>query len=116
ALAPACPDRALAGWGRRFRIAIKGVNPRTKRAFIWHMFHARPGGGATAVGDGWETAGEGQAAGGIKFGSVEVAEAGFPLTVESSGGGGYGPPRRRSAVARASDAANGFVSPRRRAR
>src|SRR5205814_4721988 len=82
ALAPACPERALAGWGRRFRIAIKGVNPRTKRAFIWHMFHARPGGGATAVGDGWETAGEGQAAGGIKFGSVEVAEARFPLTFE----------------------------------
>jgi len=82
ALAPACPDRALAGWGRRFRIAIKGVNPRTKRGFIWHMFHARPGGGATAVGDGWETAGEGQAAGGIKFGSVEVAEARFPLTFE----------------------------------
>src|SRR2546421_10213870 len=67
ALAPAAPERAIAGWGRRFRIAIKGVNPRTKRPFIWHMFHARPGGGATAVGDGWETAGEGQAAGGIFF-------------------------------------------------
>jgi len=82
ALAPACPERVLAGWGRRFRIAIKGVNPRTRKPFIWHMFHARPGGGATAVGDGWETAGEGQAAGGIKFGSVEVAEARFPLTFE----------------------------------
>jgi len=46
ALAPACPDRVIAGWGRRFRIAIKGVNPRTKRQFIWHLFHARPGGGA----------------------------------------------------------------------
>jgi N-methylhydantoinase B len=205
ALAPACPDRAIAGWGRRFRIALKGVNPRTRRPFIWHMFHARPGGGATAVGDGWETAGEGQAAGGIKFGSVEVAEARFPLTfehhefradsagdgqhrggvganlrlrvdieepavantagdgvrhtpyglfggkdalphryrllskgraprvlktkevgvpvrpgdvffVESSGGGGYGPPAKRSPEARAADVANGFVSPRRRRR
>jgi N-methylhydantoinase B len=28
ALAPACPDRAMAGWGRRFRIAIQGVDPR----------------------------------------------------------------------------------------
>jgi N-methylhydantoinase B len=82
ALAPACPDRAIAGWGRRFRIAIKGVNPRTKRQFIWHLFHARPGGGASPAGDGWETAGEGQAAGGIKFGSVEVAEARFPLFFE----------------------------------
>jgi N-methylhydantoinase B len=94
ALAIACPARVLAGWSRRFRIAIKGVNPRTKRPFIWHMFHARGGGGASAAGDGWETAGEGQAAGGIKFGSVEVAEVRFPLTFEhhefrpNSGGDG----------------------------
>src|SRR5438034_594974 len=201
ALAPACPERAIAGWGRRFRIAIKGVDPRTKRPFIWHMFHARPGGGASAVGDGWETAGEGQAAGGDKFGSGEVAEARFPLTfehhefradsggdgmhrggvgavlrlrvdvaepavantagdgvrhapygllggaqglphryrllsrgrplrvlktkevgirvrpgdvflVESSGGGGYGPPSKRSRAARAADRENGFVTRR----
>jgi N-methylhydantoinase B len=82
ALAPACPDRVIAGWGRRFRIAIRGVNPRTTRPFIWHLFHARPGGGASPVGDGWESAGEGQAAGGIKFGSVEVAEVRFPLLFE----------------------------------
>jgi len=94
ALAKACPGRVLAGWSRRFRIAIKGVNPRTKRPFIWHMFHARGGGGASVAGDGWETAGEGQAAGGIKFGSIEVAEVRFPLTFEhhefrpNSGGDG----------------------------
>ena len=79
ALAKSCPDRVLAGWSRRFRIAISGVNPRTRRPFIWHLFHARGGGGACAAGDGWETAGEGQAAGGIKFGSIEVAETRFPL-------------------------------------
>ena len=28
ALAPACPERAMAGWGRRFRIAIQGKDPR----------------------------------------------------------------------------------------
>ncbi len=200
ALAKSCPDRVIAGWGRRFRIAIKGVNPRTQRQFIWHLFHARPGGGASPVGDGWETAGEGQAAGGIKFGSIEVAEARFPLffehhefrpdsfgdgqyrggagsvlrlkmetkepgvantagdgvrhpsygtlggedgrphryrllskgkerylktkevgipvmpgdvfLVESAGGGGYGPPAKRLASARASDVANGFVTAR----
>jgi len=43
------------------------------------MFHARGGGGASPAGDGWPTAGEGQAAGGIKFGSVEVTEVRFPL-------------------------------------
>ncbi len=79
ALAPACPERAIAGWSRRFRIAIRGVSPHTRRPFIWHMFHARGGGGASAAGDGWPTAGEGQAAGGLKFGSVEVAEVRFPL-------------------------------------
>ncbi|HET7875127.1 MAG TPA: hydantoinase B/oxoprolinase family protein [Methylomirabilota bacterium] len=79
ALAKSCPERVIAGWSRRFRIAISGMNPRNGRPFIWHLFHARGGGGASAAGDGWETAGEGQAAGGIKFGSVEVAETRFPL-------------------------------------
>ncbi|WP_144182824.1 hydantoinase B/oxoprolinase family protein [Elioraea rosea] len=79
ALAPACPDRAMAGWGRRFRIAIQGRDPRRNRPFIWHLFQARPGGGASPAGDGWPGAGEWQAAGGIKFGSIEVAEVRFPL-------------------------------------
>jgi N-methylhydantoinase B len=79
ALAPACPDRAMAGWGRRFRIAIQGVDPRIDRPFIWHLFQARPGGGASPAGDGWPGAGEWQAAGGIKFGSLEVTEVRFPL-------------------------------------
>ncbi len=79
ALAPACPDRAMAGWGRRFRIAIQGTDPRTEKPFIWHLFQSRPGGGASSAGDGWPGAGEWQAAGGIKFGSIEVHEVRFPL-------------------------------------
>jgi N-methylhydantoinase B len=79
ALAPACPERAMAGWGRRFRIAIQGKDPRNGRPFIWHFFQARPGGGASAAGDGWPGGGEWQAAGGIKFGSLEVTEVRFPL-------------------------------------
>ena len=79
ALAPACPDRAMAGWGRRFRIAIQGTDPRTSKKFIWHMFQARPGGGASPAGDGWPGGGEWQAVGGIKFGSLEVTEVRFPL-------------------------------------
>jgi N-methylhydantoinase B len=79
ALAASCPDRVMAGWGRRFRIAIKGENPRTGRPFIWHLFHARPGGGASAGGDGWSSIGEWHSVGGLKFGSIEVAEARFPL-------------------------------------
>jgi len=79
ALAPACPDRAMAGWGRRFRIAIQGKDPRSDKPFIWHFFQARPGGGGSPAGDGWPGAGEWQAAGGIKFGSLEVTEVRFPL-------------------------------------
>ncbi len=79
ALAQACPERAMAGWGRRFRIAISGEDPRTGKQFIWHLFHARPGGGASAGGDGWHAVGEWHSAGGLKFGSIEVAEARYPL-------------------------------------
>jgi N-methylhydantoinase B len=96
ALAPACPERAMAAWSRRFRIAIQGEDPRTRRGFIWHMFQARPGGGASANGDGWSSVGEWHSAGGIKFGSIEVAEARFPLffkhhefRVDSGGDGEY---------------------------
>ena len=83
ALAPACPDRAMGGWGRRFRVSITGDNPRNGRRFIWHMFHARPGGGASSQGDGWSSGGEWTTVGGIKFGSIEVAEARFPLLFQS---------------------------------
>ena len=80
ALALACPERAMAGWGRRFRIAIQGKDPRHgNKPFIWHFFQARPGGGAFSAGDGWPGGGEWQAAGGIKFGSLEVTEVRFPL-------------------------------------
>jgi N-methylhydantoinase B len=79
ALSASCPERAMAGWSRRFRIAIQGENPRNGRNFIWHLFQARPGGGASAGGDGWSSIGEWHSAGGIKFGSIEVDEVRFPL-------------------------------------
>lgn len=79
ALSQACPERTMAGWGRRLRIAIKGQDPRNGRPFIWHMFHARPGAGASAGGDGWHNCGEWHSAGGLKFGSVEIVEVRFPL-------------------------------------
>jgi len=94
ALAPACPERVVAGWSRRFRVAIRGINPRTGQSFIWHMFHARPGGGAWAGGDGFPGGGEIEAAGGIKFPSVEGTETRFPLFIRrhefraDSGGAG----------------------------
>nr|WP_284272952.1 hydantoinase B/oxoprolinase family protein [Bradyrhizobium iriomotense] len=79
ALSGSCPDRAMGGWSRRFRIAVQGEDPRSGRNFIWHMFQARPGGGASSRGDGWSSIGEWHTVGGLKFGSIEVAEARFPL-------------------------------------
>lgn len=79
AMSECCPDRAMAGWSRRFRVAIQGEDPRNGRPFIWHMFQARPGGGASPGGDGWSSIGEWHTVGGIKFGPIEVAEARFPL-------------------------------------
>jgi N-methylhydantoinase B len=79
ALASAAPDRVIAGWGKRYRIALKGEDPRTGKPFIWHMFHARPGAGASQDADGWSNVGELAAGGGLKFGSIEVMEARFPL-------------------------------------
>ena len=84
ALAQACPERAMGGWGRRLRIALNGVDPRTGRRFIWHMFQARPGGGGSSAGDGYSTIGEWHSAGGIKFGSIEVAESRFPAGVRNA--------------------------------
>jgi N-methylhydantoinase B len=79
ALAPACPDRVVSGWGKRYRIALKGEDPRNGKPFIWHMFHARPGAGASQEADGWSNIGELSSGGGLKFGSIEVMEARFPL-------------------------------------
>jgi N-methylhydantoinase B len=46
-----------------------------------------------------------------------LVKPGDVFFVESAGGGGWGPPARRSAEARARDVENGFVSrPRRRPR
>ena len=47
------------------------------------MFQARPGGGGSAAGDGYSTIGDWHSAGGIKFGSLEVAETRFPLVFET---------------------------------
>lgn len=93
AMADACPDRVVAGWGKRFRIAIQGHNPKSGRNFIWHLFHARPGGGASSAGDGWHSGGEWTTVGGLRFASIELTEARYPLhfrrhELEAGTGGG----------------------------
>src|SRR2546428_5303177 len=47
ALAPACPDRAIAGWGRRVPAALQGPNPPPGKPLHRPPFPPRPAGGAT---------------------------------------------------------------------
>lgn len=82
AMALAVPDAVTAGFSRRLRYAITGVDPRTDRTFIWHFFMARGGGGASNGYDGWSNVGEVNVAGGIRSPSVEVTEERFPLFVK----------------------------------
>ena len=82
ALAPAIPDAVSAGFSRRLRYAITGVDPRSGRRFIWHFFLARGGGGAAEGIDGWSNVGEINVAGGIRSPSIEVTEERFPFFIE----------------------------------
>ena len=43
ALAPACPERVMAGRGQRFRIAIQGTDPRNGHSFIRQPSRSRHG-------------------------------------------------------------------------
>ena len=82
AMSQAIPHAVNAGFSRRLRYAIAGVDPDTNRRFIWHFFMARGGGGASLGFDGWSTVGENQAVGGIRAPSVEITEERFPLFVK----------------------------------
>jgi N-methylhydantoinase A/oxoprolinase/acetone carboxylase beta subunit/N-methylhydantoinase B/oxoprolinase/acetone carboxylase alpha subunit len=82
AVAPAVPQAVSAGFSRRLRFALTGVDPRTRRQFIWHFFFARGGGGASYGCDGWSYVGEINVAGGIRSPSIEVTEERFPFFIE----------------------------------
>ncbi len=81
ALSNAIPGAVNAGFSRRLRYAITGVDPRTGSSFLWHFFMARGGGGASYGHDGWSCVGAVNVAGGIRANSVEVTEERFPLFV-----------------------------------
>ena len=84
ALSGSCPDRAMAGWSRRFRIAIQGEDPRTGKNFIWHLFQARPGGGASSGGDGWSSIGEWHSVGVSNSAASKLPRRDFPCTFAST--------------------------------
>ena len=94
ALSQAIPHEVTAGFSRRLRYAMTGIDPRTGRQFIWHFFLARGGGGASYGYDGWPSVGEVNVAGGIRAPSIELTEERFPFFVKchelraDSGGAG----------------------------
>ena len=94
ALSQAVPKSVTAGFSRRLRYAMTGIDPRTGRRFIWHFFLARGGGGASYGYDGWPNVGEVNVAGGIRAPSIELTEERFPFFVKchelraNSGGAG----------------------------
>ena len=94
ALSQAIPHEVTAGFSRRLRYAMTGIDPRTGRQFIWHFFLARGGGGASYGYDGWPNVGEVNVAGGIRAPSIELTEERFPFFVKchelraDSGGAG----------------------------
>ena len=94
ALAPAIPRSVTAGFSRRLRYAMAGIDPRTGRKFIWHFFLARGGGGASHGFDGWPNVGEVNVAGGIRAPSIELTEERFPFFIKCHemrpGSGGAG--------------------------
>jgi N-methylhydantoinase B len=79
ALAPAAPDRVVAGFARRFRFSISGRDGRTGRRYVWHLFYGRGGAGASAYADGWSNLGVIINPGGVRSPSIELTEQQFPF-------------------------------------
>ncbi|GAA5234065.1 hydantoinase B/oxoprolinase family protein [Verticiella sediminum] len=92
-LAQAAPARVVAGFARRFRLAIGGTDRGGSR-YIWHTFANRGGAGAHAAADGWSNLGVIHNPGGSPAPSVERTEAAYPFHIEAfslrtdSGGAG----------------------------
>lgn len=83
-LAHAVPHRVVAGFARRFRLAIGGRD-RHDNHFIWHTFSNRGGAGAHALADGWSNLGVIHNPGGSPAPSVERTEASYPFYIEHFG-------------------------------
>lgn len=81
ALSGIVPHQVIAGFARRFRVAI-ACHDRSGRKVVWHHFANRGAAGAHASGDGWSNLGVVQSPGGTPSPSVERTESVFPLHVE----------------------------------
>jgi N-methylhydantoinase B len=81
ALAPAAPGQSVAGFARRFRYSISGIDGRTGRRYVWHLFYGRGGAGASTYADGWSNLGVIINPGGVRSPSIELTERQFPFFI-----------------------------------
>ena len=82
ALAPACPDARHRGLGAALPHRDPGRESAHERPFIWHLFHARPGGGASLGGRRLGDGGRGAGGGRHQVRQRRGAEVRFPLFFE----------------------------------
>jgi len=81
ALALAAPSQSVAGFARRFRYSISGIDGRTGRRYVWHLFYGRGGAGASTHADGWSNLGVIINPGGVRSPSIELTERQFPFFI-----------------------------------
>jgi N-methylhydantoinase B len=82
AMARAAPGQAVAGFARRFRYSISGLDSRTRKRYVWHLFYGRGGAGASAHADGWSNLGVIINPGGVRSPSIELTERQFPFFIQ----------------------------------
>jgi N-methylhydantoinase B len=94
ALSAALPDRAIAGWGRRYGHYIFGPDPRRSRLYVYPGYEAEGGAGAVAGYDGYHGTGSIGTLGEIARPNVEEVEIRYPwrslwreFAVDSCGAG-----------------------------
>ncbi|MFQ5922462.1 MAG: hydantoinase B/oxoprolinase family protein, partial [Anaerolineales bacterium] len=83
AMSEAVPERAAAGWGRRYGQYIYGTNPRTGGLYVFPGYHAEGGAGAVAGYDGYQGAASIGTLGEISRPNTEDVEIKYPWKVIS---------------------------------
>jgi len=83
AMSEALPNRAAAGWGRRYGQYIYGTNPRTNGLYVMPGYHAEGGAGAVAGYDGYQGAASIGTLGEISRPNTEDVEIKYPWKVIS---------------------------------
>ncbi len=83
AMSEAQPNRAAAGWGRRYGQYIYGIDPRTSGLYVFPGYHAEGGAGAVAGFDGYQGSASIGTLGEISRPNTEDVEIRYPWRVMS---------------------------------